>query len=431
MISVTTQLRTVALSFGAALSVAAQTPSPRPPAVPLIVNNPSLSIWSMADTLNGAPTLHWTRQPHTLTSLIRIDGRAFRLMGNTPASLAPLPQTGLAVLPTRSVYDFEGSGVHVTMAFLTPMFPTSLELVGRPASYITWSLRAVDGAKHRVELYDSLSADVVVNSTDEYVQWGRDNVGSLTALHVGTEDQFYLHTSGDNVRIDWGNAYLAAPSREARERIGPAAALEQDFADGKPLPAEDDRRMPRAAADEPVSLAMTFQLPQVAAAVVERHVIVAYDEVYSMAYLGERLRPYWRRNGAQPADLLRVAEHDYPSLVERSRDFDEHLVADLRQAGGEGYAQLGSLAYRQALGGAVLAADSNGQPMFFTKENTSNGDTSTVDVLFPLSPQLLLFSPALNKAALAPVLVYAASDRWKFPNAPARSREVSHRLRDR
>ena len=76
------------------------------------------------------------------------------------------------------------------------------------------------------------------------------------------------------------------------------------------------------------------------------------------------------------------------------------------------------LAYRECAAACGLAADAKNQPLFFTKENTSNGDIATVDVFFPMDPQWILLSPALAKATLVPILSYAASWHWKFPNAP-------------
>ncbi len=54
----------------------------RPPAVPLVTFDPYLSIWSCADQLTDRNTQHWTKHEHSLVSLIRVDGQAFRLMGD-------------------------------------------------------------------------------------------------------------------------------------------------------------------------------------------------------------------------------------------------------------------------------------------------------------------------------------------------------------
>src|SRR6516165_8263980 len=84
----------------------------RPPAVPLVTCDPYFSIWSTTDRLADAPTVHWTGTRQALAGLIRIDSSAYRIIGPEPASVPALPQVGLQVLPTRTIYDFDGQGVH-------------------------------------------------------------------------------------------------------------------------------------------------------------------------------------------------------------------------------------------------------------------------------------------------------------------------------
>ena len=146
--------------------------------------------------------------------------------------------------------------------------------------------------------------------------------------------------------------------------------------------------------------------------------MIAYDEISSIKYFGANLQPYWRRNGATPATLLQEAESDYEKLIRQCEEFDRQFMADLTRAGGAPYARIAALAYRQCLAACGLAADANKQPLLFTKENTSNGDIATVDVIFPMDPMFLFLSPALAKASVVPILSYAASWHWKFPNAP-------------
>ncbi len=399
-------------------STVASPPSFRPPAVPLVTNDPYLSIWSETDHLNDAGTVHWTKHPMSLVSLIRVDGKAFRLMGYDPTDVPAFPQVGVSVTPTRSIYQFEDSAVHVTMTFTTAALPHDLNVLARPVSYLAWSVKSVDGKPHAVSIYDSTSSQLAVNDTAQKVVWKREAMGPLTALSTGTEAQTLLTPAGDDTRIDWGYAYAVAPSAEAKAAIGGNAGLLAGYVANGALPAADEPSKARAASDNEPVLAFTFDLGSVSAAPVARHLMVGYDEIYNIKLAGKKLQPYWRRNGTTPAAMFQAADKDYESLSTRCAAFDTELTADMTKLGGAKYAQMTALAYRQCLAASGLAIDAHGQPLLFSKENNSNGDIATVDIIYPQAPMLLLLSPTLAKASVMPVLAYASSPVWKFPNSP-------------
>ena len=410
-------LMLAALSLGAISPARAAEPF-RPRAVPLVTTDPYFSIWSFADHLTDEETRHWTGKPQPLESMIRVDGAVYRLMGR-PVDEEALPQVALAVYPTRTVYEFEGAGVHVTLTFLTPLLPDNLEVYSRPATYLTWEVRSVDGHAHNVSVCYANSAQLVVNTEDQAVVWSREKAGDLAVLRMGTEAQPVLAHSGDDRRIDWGYLYAAAPAKEvAQSALVSADSVGDAFVEKGHLPSQDDMAMPRPAGRAPM-MAFVFDLGQVGAEPVARHLILAYDDLYSIEYFHQRLRPYWRRNGAQAADLLTMAEREYDSLRKQSEDFDGRLMASLTQVGGEKYARIAALAYRQSLAAHKLTVAPDGRtPYFFPKENFSCGCISTVDVIYPAAPVLLLLNPHLVEASLAPVMDYVKSGAWPFPYAP-------------
>ncbi len=407
------------LSLGLGLSgLAAE--SLRPPSVPLVACNPYFSIWSPADKLTDANTTHWTGKSQPMTSLVRIDGKVFRLMGTEPAAIPALPQTQLQVLPTRTIYTFAGAGVAVTLTFMTPALPEDIDLLSRPVTYLTYTCSATDGQPHTVETYFDASSELTVNTPEQAVVWSAEKSGRVNALKVGSKDQHILGQSGDDVRIDWGYLYVAAANSQKAlmAQVNPELARADFAAQGKlsaTILSSASAKQPAKTA--PVS-ALVFHFGTVGEKPVSRWLMLAYDEIYAIQYMKKNLRPYWRRNGWEAADLLKAAAHDYESLTLRCEHFDRELMADLTAAGGENYAQLGALAFRQCFAAGVFAADANGQPLQFCKENHSNGCISTSDVFYPMAPQFLLSGPSVAKSFIVPFMDYAASERWKFPFAP-------------
>lgn len=391
----------------------------RSPAVPLVTHDPYFSVWSFRDRLTDDWSRHWTGAVNALCGLIRIDGKTYRYAGPFPVEAPALPQTGLTVLPTRTIYTFEADGVRLTLTFLSPLLPSDLDLLSRPVTYLTWEAQATDGRSHAVSLYADLSGEWVVNTPDQPVVWSRYRLGELTALRMGSAQQPVLEKAGDNLRIDWGYLYVAAEEGAGvRSVIATHNDARQRFAAEGRLPEADDLRMPRPAQDNWPVLAFALDLGKVEAKPVVRRLMLAYDDIFSLEYFHRKVRPYWRRKGMEADELLQTAHREYEQIRARCEQFDRELMEDLTRIGGEGYARLAALAYRQCIAAHKLAADADGTILFMSKENFSNGCINTVDVTYPSSPFFLLFNTNLLKGQLQPILDYARSERWRFPFAP-------------
>jgi hypothetical protein len=413
--SITFTLVLLLFLFGACHEVVGQ--QARPPAVPLITHNPYFSVWSMADHLTDQPTKHWTGTDQPLVGLSRIDGANYRYMGAYPHNVPAMKQDSLDVEATHTVYEFEAGGVRLEVEFFTPAFPQDLNLLSRPVTYLTWKAASVDGKNHKVELLLDVDGRIAVDQDNEAVTWSRSDAEGLRVLSIGSLDQRVLNRSGDNLRIDWGYFRLCVPVNEQAHMAVSGNSITEFLKNGA-LPASDDLDMPQTPRDHAAHLAVVLPLEVTAGQPAAAHVLLSYTEEYAIEYFERKLRPYWQRNNEPVQQMLAEAEKEYASLEARGGKYDVELKHDLERVGGPGYAQLAVLAYRQTLAAHGLVADLDGQPMLFAKENFSNGDIGTVDVLYPSAPFFLFFNPKLLEAQVRPVLDYATLPRWKFPFAP-------------
>lgn len=365
----------------------------RSPAVPLVSVDPFFSIWSRADKLADADTTHWSGAAQPMSAILTIDGKSFRLMGAKPAELPALAQVSTAVRPTQTVCRFTNEAVQAALIFSTPALPDDLETFSRPVTYVTLRVKAADGRKHALKFEYRISGALAANNDKDAVAAESEAIAGLVAWRLGRTEQKPLSRSGDRIRCDWGYAWLAAPEGAAFRALSakPCAAAQQ-------------------------GIGFTRDFGTVGRA--ETHLLLAYDDIDSVMFFGRPLKAWWRRNGLSFGAMLAAAEADYPALMKKMASFDKKLLRDLARVGGAKYAAIAALAYRQSFAACKLVADANGQPLYFSKENASNGCMGTVDVLYPQIPHLLFMSPALVRATLAPILVYSSSARWTFPFAP-------------
>ncbi|WP_263357074.1 glutaminase family protein [Acidicapsa ligni] len=403
-------LSAIFLCLGSAVS------QQRPPATPLITHDPYFSIWSTTDKLTDSDTTHWTGAHQPIAGLARIDGKPYRFMGSNPDNVPAMQQNASSVTPTHTRYEFRQSGVAIELTFFTPAIMSDLDLLSRPVTYLTWSATSTDGSAHQVSILIDVDPIIAVNDRSQKVVASRNQTTLLNVISVGSRDQNLLNRSGDNLRIDWGYFHLAIPKNEdSTTAIAPNAL--DTFVDKGTLPTSDSLDMPESAGRSS-HLTAILNFGSVNTQPVSRHLLVSYTEDYAIQYLQRNLREYWQRNNMPVEKMLDTAEDQYVALDKRGDAFDKELTADLTKVGGAHYAAIGILSYRQTIAAHGLAADANGDPMLFAKENFSNGCIATVDVLYPSAPFFLFFQPKLLEAQLLPVLEYSALARWKFPFSP-------------
>lgn len=138
----------------------------------------------------------------------------------------------------------------------------------------------------------------------------------------------------------------------------------------------------------------------------------------SINYFGKHLTSYWNQDGKNIETAILEAAAEYTELSERADDFSDKLFAECYMAGGEKYADICALSYRQAFAAHKLAIDEDGEILFVSKECFSDGCAATVDVSYPSIPLFLRYNTELVKGMMRPIYKFAASEEWKYDFAP-------------
>ena len=432
------------LAATAALTIWLAEGALRPPAVPLIVHEPYVSVWMPSDLATDSMPIHWAGATIGMVGMIRIDNTTFRWLGADTFSsqaAAPVPaatQLGLPIVTAlQTAYAFSAGGVILNVTFSTPALLNDPATWNQfPVTYVSFTVASSDVASHSVAIYFEHTGELMVNNVAQDVIWSRNSpfvVEGVEVLRIGSAVQNVLGAKGDDMRTSWGYQYLFLPSTE-RTGLPPGVTVEVTatnwrasslaFVNGSALPPVDPSA-PRPCSDEWPVLAAAWRLGTVPASGVPVSVWagVTYDAVLSMNYFGADLAPVWTQGGRRTIEtLVTEAASRAVSLITQCKAFGDVSTAMYTQAafGDTRYAELASLAFRQVTGSMVaVTPPANGAPAcaphaatdvwYFMEEMSSDGDISTVDVIYPASPLLLLYSPLVLWRTLLPIFDYAAN----------------------
>src|ERR1700722_10760810 len=406
-------MKKILLLITIVIPIAAFCQMQKAPAYPLITHDPFFSIWSFTDNLNQSQTKHWTGKDQSLNGVIKVDGKFYNFLGTVQDSknIISATQKGVVITATQTTYEFSCGSVNLELNFLSPLLMNDLDLLSTPVSYDNFKVTPTDEGMHEVQIFFSASANVAVDNEDQLVTTGSSKSEILSIIKTGTATQKILQKKGDDVRIDWGYFYLAAATdKSSSVKIDDEKNALQSFVTNKP--SEKIESKPVEA--KQIALTATFDF-QVNVKPVEKRVLLGYDDLNSVQYFNQNLQAWWKKDGGKIEDVLNRASADYRLIKGKCDAFDKQLYDDAMNAGGEKYAKLCALAYRQSLAAHKLVRGPNNEILFPQKENFSNGSIWTVDVTYPSAPLTLIYNPDLLKGMLNGIFYYSESGKWQKP----------------
>jgi len=315
-------------------------------------------------------------------------------------------QKAVKINATQTIYDFTCGKVDLKLTFTSPLIIEDLDLLSRPISYITAEVRANDGKLHQVLLSLGVSTDLATNVNSQEVSAKVYAANGLTILKAGTTEQAILKKKGDDVRIDWGYLYVAT---QAGKQVHQYIAEQS-----KPFLVNATTQK----TGKKLTLHTLVNLDAVSSKAKTQVLMLGYDDLYSVQYFGQNLRPWWNNSGKENIEqLLGKAWKEYPTILAKCLKTNQTIRQDAQKAGGEEYATLCELAYRQSISAHKLVKSPSGETLFLSKENFSNGSINTVDVTYPSAPLFLAYQPELLKGMLNGIFYYSESGKWAKPFA--------------
>ena len=325
-------------------------------------------------------------------------------------------QKSVDVLATSTYYTFTCGPVELDVVFTAPQLIDDLDLLSTPINYVSYRVRSLDKKTHDVQFYMETTPELAINESNQPTVARTLSKNGISYVEAGSIDQPICDRRGDLICADWGYAYLASTNGSGKSvSLGDYYGMKESFVKNGTLATTKAKWTTRKEEDNP-AMAYVHNLGSVSNSGKEGFMMLGYDDIYSIEYMYEKRMGYWKHDGKVTIfDAFEKLRDNYQAIMERCRAFDELIYDDAEKAGGKKYAEICSASYRQVISAHKLFTDKEGNLLWFSKENNSNGCVNTVDLTYPSAPLFLVYNPELQKAMMTSIFEYSASGRWNKP----------------
>jgi hypothetical protein len=279
-----------------------------------------------------------------------------------------------------------------------------------------------------VNIYIDVNGQWVSGKRDSVIEWGlsqQEVIGTAGPLKTWSiKRQFQELLTETNDQAEWGQLHFTGPA-DVRHESGTSALLRQRFARTGTLQNENDEAFRGIMDEEPVfAFAKEFKLSKAStlgsskskkrasALFTITHVqdpVTQYASARGLTFM----RPLWKSWFPTDQKLIQFHYGDFQSANVLARNYSDQLYIDAYKSGSINYVDIVALSARQALGATSFSGTPE-NPLIFLKEISSNGNTQTVDVIFPAFPFYLYTNPRWGAYLLEPLIEHQLSGQ--YPN---------------
>ncbi|KAL1606198.1 hypothetical protein SLS60_003599 [Paraconiothyrium brasiliense] len=340
------------------------------------------------------------------TGLIRVDGKTFTWLGAPDVNTTELAnQTAYEYTSSKSIFTIDvDDKVTIKASFVSPLTPKDFQRQSLIASYLNVEVATKDGSDHDVQLYTDISAEWISGDLNAVAQWDYDTTDDLSYHKLWKQNQQPFNEVND--RAEWGNVYYTTDTKDGLTyQSGSDKNVRGAFASNGKLANSKDTNYRAINSDWPVfGYASDLGTVGGAQATSTLFSIGLYQEK-AIQFLGkdgdEILPSLWKSYFSDDVAALSFFHKDFDQSNELTSAFDDQVNKDSKAAAGDDYAILTTLAARQTLGATQLVGTEE-RHFLFLKEISSNGNTQTIDVIYPATPFLYYANPDLVKLMLDP-----------------------------